>query len=108
MPPAFFTIASNSAAISLRRLTPANRYSTLNEPVVGGKANEDTRGEDANVHPVVPPLPAPGEESTPTITEEVQGGVREIGDDEAQGKAEPDCGESEGDEEHSAPKLDES
>ena len=79
----FCTMDSNSAEISLFRLAPANKYSTLNEPVVGGKANEAALGEDADVHPAVPPLSEPGEEPEPTATEGVQGGANDSGDGEA-------------------------
>ena len=79
-------MVSSSAAISFLRLTPANKYSTLNEPAVGGTANEDARGEDANTPPVVQPLLEDGEEPVPTATEDVQRGVVAIGEDEARGK----------------------
>ena len=105
-PPAFFTMASSSAAISLRRLTPANKYSTRNAPDVGGKAKEGACEEDASEPAAALSEPVPNEESVPTITEDVQEGVNDCGNDDAQGKAERDSGESEGGEGHSATTLD--
>ena len=101
-------MASSSAAISLRRLTPANRYSTRKEPEVGGNANEDARGEDANEPAAVSSELLSRGEAGPTITEEVHGGEGDGKDNEAKGKAELDSGDGGSGEGHGTVTVEES